>query len=49
MYWPIECIPKPSFVEVFEFVRITNMYWPIECNPKPSFIKVFEFAKITYI
>jgi hypothetical protein len=29
-YWPIECIPKPSFVGVFKVVRITYIYWLID-------------------
>jgi hypothetical protein len=35
IYWPIEYIPKPSFVGVFKLARITYIYWPIECIPKP--------------
>jgi hypothetical protein len=26
IYWPIECTPKPSFVEVFEVAKITYIY-----------------------
>jgi hypothetical protein len=37
IYWPIECIEKPSFGGLFELVKITYIYWPIECIAKPSF------------
>jgi len=37
VYWPIACIPKPSFGVVSEVSRITYIYWPIACTPKPSF------------
>jgi len=37
IYWPIECIPKPSFAEVFKVAKITYIYWPIECTPEASF------------
>jgi hypothetical protein len=49
IYCPIECTPKPSFVEVLELTRITYTYWRIECTTKPSFEQLFKHAIITYI
>jgi hypothetical protein len=48
IYWPIECIPKPSFVE-FKVARITYIYWPIDCTKKLSCMGVFKVPRITYI
>jgi hypothetical protein len=33
IYWPIECTPKPSFVNMFQLAKTTYIYWPIECTP----------------
>ncbi len=49
IYWPIKCIPKPLFLELFKFAKITYMYWPIDYIQKLSFVKVFQVPRITYI
>jgi len=48
IYWPIECLPRASFVGVFELARIYVCLLTIWVHSKNSFnMGVFKFARIS--